>query len=240
MTYIITVRTNESILMASDSRLNYFEDKIINGKKYQEITALADCIQKTFFLNKLRIGIQFLGIGYFPENGIKYPLNYFIRKADNIQYVKNFKINANNIYNFFNNLSINGDTGQYVKGICTSFIKNKAYIATFNTFNNEFNCKELLVGQFIDSENNFEPFPRTEKEAIIEIKRRIKQKEIEKWWTIGGPIDILRITEKKTEFISKNSNVFNGTQDDLIYYFNNNIEKLNGKILNPSKLVEYS
>lgn len=129
MTYIITARTKESILMASDTRLDYHHDKVINGEKYQEITAVADCIRKTFFIDKAKIGIQFLGIGYFPDtDGEKYPLSYFISKIYSKKYGKNFKTNAQTIFDFFKEISKKGDTGQYVKGIMSGFSKhNKSF-----------------------------------------------------------------------------------------------------------------
>lgn len=240
MTYIITVRTKESILMASDTRLDYHHDKIINGEKYQEITATADCIRKTFFINKAKVGIQFLGIGYFPADGEKYPLSHFISELYGKKYGKDFETNARTIFNFFKEISKEGDTGQYVKGIISGFSKNnKSYVCTFNTYNNDFEIKEFNEGQFVDSENNINIFPHTEPETIEEINKRIKAKSVEKYWNIGGPVEILKITHRGGVFIQENKNLFYGTQKELENYFNNDIRKIDGQVLQTPYLEKY-
>ena len=240
MTYIITSRTNDSILMASDSRLNYFNDKIIDGKRCQEIVAIADCIEKTFFIESAAIGIQFLGIGYFPDNGENYPLAHFKAKLEKLDYDKDFNKDSRRIFNFLSEMSIVNNTGQYVKGIMTGFKNEISFVATFNTFNNEYNIQQLFQGNFIDSENNKNQLPVNEQEAIIEIKNRITEKEKEKWWTIGGPIDILKITNNSFEFIEKNKSTFNGNQNELIDNFKNNISHINGKVLETPKIEKYN
>lgn len=240
MTYIITSRTNDSILMASDSRLNYFHDKVVNGERCQEITAIADCMEKTFFIESANIGIQFQGIGYFPDNGENYPIAHFIESLENINYEHDFVKDSKKIFDFFYKMSVENDTGQYVKGIMTGFDNGISYIATFNTFNNQFSTQQLFPGNFVDSENSNNQVPVNEKEAIAEIKNRIKQKEKEKWWTIGGPIDILKITNDSFEFIEKNTNTFCGNQNELLDNFKNNIGKINGKILKTPKTEKYN
>jgi len=226
--------------MASDSRLNYFNDKIIDGIKYQVITAIADCIQKTFFITSANIGIQFLGIGYFPDNGDNYPLSHFINKLEELEYENDFMTNSRKIFDFFNDLSNENDTGQYVKGIMTGFNEDIAYVSTFNTFNNENNSQQLFNGNQVDSEGNNNPIPDDEPSAIIEIKRRIQEKEDEKWWSIGGPIDILKITSDSFEFSEKNVNVFNGSQRLLIENFQNDIDSIQGRILREPKVIPYN
>ena len=240
MTYIITQRNQNSILMASDTRLNYFNDIEIEGDKHQKITLTADCIQKTFYIKKAKMGIQFLGIGYFPDGENKYPLSHFINQLESLKYVKNFKINSKTIFDFFNSLSNEEDTGQYVKGIMTGFVKKKAHITTFNTFDGTFECIEFGIGKHVDSEGNKNDFSRNEEQVITEIKRRINLKEEEKWWSIGGPIDILKITQEGGKFLTLNKNSFKGTQSELLHCFQNDIGKINGKILKEPKIIKYS
>jgi hypothetical protein len=212
---------------------------LINGVRNQEILATADCIQKTFFISSAKIGIQFLGIGYFSDNGDKFPLGHFISKLENIAYKGDFKTDAQLIYDFFNNMSQANDTGQYVKGIMTGFENGTAFISTFNTYNDDYNFQQLQIGNQVDSEGNNELIPNSTFEAVIDIKDRIKKKETEKWWNIGGTIDILKITPNTHEFIEKNDNVFNGSQSELIYNFQNNLSGINGKIFNIPKILPY-
>jgi len=240
MTYIITARTNDSILMASDSRLNYFHDKVVNEEKCQVITAIADCIKKTFFVKSAKIGIQFLGIGYFPDNGENYPLSHFIYKLEKLCFENDFPKDSKKVFDFLLNMSVKNNTGQYVKGIMAGFRNNISYIATFNTFDNEFNVQQIYPGNFVDSENNNNQISIIEKEAIDEIKKRIKDKEKEKWWSIGGQIDLLQIKNNSFEFLEKNPNVFEGNQKELINNFNNNIKKINGKILQNPIIEKYN
>jgi len=241
MSYIITARANESILMASDTRLNYFNDKIINGEKYQEIVAVADCIRKTFFIKKARIGIQFLGIGYFPDvNDEEYPLSHFINKLYDEKYDEDFKTNAQTIFNFLKKISKQGNNRQYVKGVISRFSKNdESYLCIFNTYNDNFEIGEFNVGQFVDSEDNSNPFPNIEAEAIMEINRRINKASEKKYWCIGGPIEILKITSKEGIFIQENTRLFNGTKRKLVNHFNNDIKKINGQILQFYHLEKY-
>lgn len=240
MTYIITARIENSILMASDSRLNYFQDKVINGQKYQEIIAIADCIEKTFFIESAQIGIQFVGIGYFPDNGENYPLSHFIHKIEKLEFKNEFDEDSKIIFDFLLKMSEKNNTGQYVKGIMSGFNKDNSYITSFNTINNQFDVQQIYPGQFIDSESNVRLLPVTEKETIEEIKSRIRDKEKEKWWTIGGSIDILQIKVESYRFIEKNTDIFDGTQKELLDSFKNNIKKINGKILDIPKIEKYS
>jgi hypothetical protein len=239
MTYIITKRTEDSILMASDSRLNYFIDKDINGIKHQEIVATADCVQKTFFIKKANIGIQFLGIGYFPENDEKYPLSYFIKRIGNLDFKNDFGLDSKRVFDFFNQLSNENDTGQYVKGIMTGFQNKKAFITNFNTFIGDFEFQELDIGGQIDSEKNSELISTDRNDAVLEIKNRIKLKEENSWWNIGGEIDLLEITENSSNFIERNNTVFNGSQKELIDRFQNDILSIKGRILKESKIIPY-
>ena len=241
MTYIITHRNDESILMASDSRLNYFEDVDINGVKYQNITAVADCIQKTFYVESVSIGIQFIGIGYFKDGSEKYPLAHFHDRLEEITYTSNIEHNFKSIYHHFVRMSTEGDTGNYVKGVMTSFTLEKAYLCTFNTFNNTFKVQQLLIGDQIDSEGNMTPFSNDRDEAMKEIIQRIQDASRAKYWTIGGDIDILELKPGGPgEFIRLGKNKFDGSQTQLLHHFRHSIGKINGKILNPPKLEQYN
>jgi hypothetical protein len=242
MTYIITAKCKESIIMASDSRLNYHGDVNINGILYQEIKAIADCIQKTFYINKAKIGIQFLGIGYFPiEDGSRQPLSYFIKKLEALEYDYSMQNRFAKINDFFKRICIEGNVGQYVKGIMIGFYNGKSFICTFNTFNNQYEVKPFLDGQFVDSENNKHQFSIIESEAIDEIKNRINKASEQNPWSIGGTIDILKIKQDGSyEFIEKNNNIFEGTQEELIHCFNNNITRIKGIIINPPRLEKYN
>lgn len=227
--------------MASDTRLNYHYDIEINGEKYQKIVAVADCIRKTFFIKKAKLGIQFLGIGYFADaDGEKRPLSYFISKLYTKEYGKNFKINAKIIFDFLKTISKEGSTGKYIKGIMSGFsIDNKSYICTFNTYNNDFEIKGFNVGQFVDSENNTNTFPVTDSEAIEEINKRINEASEKKYWKIGGPVEILKISRKEGIFVQENTKLFDGTQKELVSYFKNDISKINGHILKKPYLEKY-
>lgn len=228
--------------MASDTRLDYFNDKIISGEKYQEVYLVADCIRKTFYIDGAKIGIQFLGIGYFPDiDDKKYPLAHFIEKLRNKKYENDLQINARSIFDFLTEISIEGDTGQYIQGIMAGFNKkNEPFICTFNTYNNTFEIKEFDVGQFIDSEKNGTYFPDTDPKAIEEINKRINQKSKEKYWHIGGPVEILKINREGGVFIQENGRLFNGSQEDLLNYFNGNIEEIGGQVLKVPHCEKYT
>jgi hypothetical protein len=217
------VAGKDSIYMASDSRMNYFEDKEIDGKRYQEIKAVADGIQKTFFIGNLGIGIQFLGIGFFPEGDKKHPISYFIKKLASKKkslVEEDFKF----IFDFFKRLSVKEDTGQYVKGIMSAFENGCKKICLFNTFNNDFRIKELQAGEYIDSENITGGFSRDKESIVEEIKKRINTKSEEKWESIGGNITLLEI--KKGSF-------------NFILDFEEDFNKIKWKDVNPPMLKKY-
>lgn len=225
--------------MASDTRLNYHNDKIINGEKCQEIVAIADCLQKTFFIKKAKIGIQFLGIGYFADGTEKYPLSHFLDKIEELQFVKNFKTNCRTIYDFLKKISTEGDTGNYVKGIMAGFAKKKSTACIFNTYNGEFSLKELNVGNFIDSEGNGTTISSNTDIAKKEIIERIKERSRDKWWNIGDQVEILAITEKGANFILKSSSIFNGNMTSLIEKLRFSPESINGHIISPPRIEKY-
>ncbi len=200
MTHLITFASRDSIYMASDSRMNYFKDREINGEKYQEIIAVADGIQKTFFIENLKIGIQFLGAGFFPEGNKKYPLSYFIEK---LRSKKSYSVEENfkTIFDFFKNLSVEKDTGQYIKGVMCAIDSGNKKVCLFNTFNTDFRVVELHEGNGIDSEEMEGDFGKNEVDITKEIKRRINIKSKEKWRYIGGDITLLKIEEDSFCFL---------------------------------------
>lgn len=226
--------------MASDTRLNYFNDRVIDGNKYQEIVAIADCIQKTFFLKKAGVGIQFLGIGYLLDGNEKYPISHFYPKLEGLGYVKNFRVNCSKIFEFFSSVTQKGDTGNYVKGVMAGFKQTKAYVCLFNTFNNDFRVQELLVGQFIDSEGNGVQLSPQEETAKGEIVSRIKDRSKIKWWTIGDVVEILKITEKEGDFILKSSSISNLPFSELIEKLRASPELLSGRIIQPPHYEKYN
>lgn len=244
MTYIITVRTPNSILMSSDTRLNYFNDVELNGIRYQEVTAIADCIRKTSYITSAQVGINFLGIGYFEDrelsNNNKYPLSHFIQKLNSKIIEGSIKDKFQYIYQYFVSLSESHNTGQYVKGVMTGYNKGVSYVCTFNTFNNTFDFGELLIGNFIDSENNKNPFPKDRQNIIKVIAKRIQQKSIERPYYIGDDVEIIELLPNGTyKYIQESKYIFNGTFQELVNNFNGDIKKINGRIINPPVLQKY-
>lgn len=202
MTYIITIAGKDSIYMASDSRLNYYVDKIVEGEKYQEIQAISDGIKKIFFLENLNIGIQFCGIGFFKEGDKKYALSHFIkklekRKSNSIE--ESFKI----VFEFFQEISSLGDAGKYVQGVmCGIENKNKKF-CFFNTFNNDFKIRIPDKGKPICNQENPPKFSLDETNWKKEINEVIKEKSKEKCWSIGGEITLLKIEKDSFKFLSE-------------------------------------
>jgi len=243
-TYIITVRAPQSILMASDTRLNYFHDIKIDGVLHQKISAIADCIRKTFYISSAQIGINFVGIGYFSDpqenNNHKYPLQYFINKLNCKDISGNIENKFNFVFNYFTSLSDSRNTGQYVKGVMLYYANDSSYVCLFNTYDKTMIINEFQVGHFIDSEGNKDSFPHSREDIITEINSRINKKSTEKPYSIGGPIEILEIfSDGSHSYIQKNERIFNGTNQELINYFNSDINKLNGKIINPPVIQKY-
>lgn len=226
--------------MASDTRLNYHNDIIVDGKRCQEIVAIADCIQKTFFIKKAKIGIQFLGIGYFADGNEKYPLNHFIKELEELPYVNNIKVNCRKIYDYITQISTVGDTGNYVKGIMSGFMKKKSFVCIFNTYNDNFQVKALDIGQFVDSENDETPISSSTEKAQKEIIERIRKKSKVKWWNIGEDVEVLAITLEKAVFLSKSSEIFNGNMTSLIEKLRFSPKSISGRIVSPPYIEEYN
>jgi hypothetical protein len=244
MTYIIAVSTPNSILMSSDTRLNYFEDVEKDGIRYQKVMAIADCIRKTFYISSAQIGINFLGIGFFKDKdsvGVdKYPLSHFIQKLNNQRIEGNIEDRFLYIYHYFVSISEANNTRQYVNGIMAGFEKGVPYVCTFYTYDNTFESNEFQKGKSFDSEKNNNQFPQERQEIISEINRRIKQKSVEKPYFIGGDIEIMELLSDGTyEYIQKSNTIFNGTLNELLSKFNSDINIINGRIINPPVFQKY-
>jgi len=244
MTYIITAKTPNSILMSSDTRLNYFNDVELDGVRYQKVTAIADCIRKTFYITSAQVGINFLGIGYFEDkelgNTNKYPLSHFIQKLNSHKIDGSIKDKFQYIFKYFISISESHNTGQYVKGVMTGYYKGVSYFCMFNTYDNTFDYGEIPIDGFVDSENNKNLFPKDRQNIIKEIDKRIKQKSIEKPYYIGDDIEIMELLPNGTfKYIQESNHIFNGTHQELVNNFNTDIDEINGRIINPPVLQKY-
>lgn len=236
MTYIISTITDKSILMASDSRLNYHDEETDSqtGDRYQVIKATADCIRKTFIINPLNIGIQFIGIGYFFDNDEKYPLSHFIPNlANNINQQDSMRTKFEKIYSSIKKLTEIGNTGQYVNGVITGYENKTAYISTFNTFIDQFSF-DAYNDVYVESEWTVEQRPHERNEAITYINSKITQISNRSPEDVGGPIEILEINpDGSNSWVQQNDSIFEGSLSELISRFNNDITSINGKFLNP-------
>ena len=237
MTYLITTVTNKSILLASDTRLNYHQEIMENGEKYQLIKVIADCCRKTFFLEKAKVGIQFIGIGYLKDyDGKKYHLSYFIPRIEKgIKENDKIQNKFQKIYSNLRKITTSGDTSNFVNGTMAGYFENKPFIATFNTFNTNDKLKIIKArpGSFIDSEKRLQRISILESDAINEIIKIIQNTSKEKPHLIGDEVEILRVTKNKAKYIREAQNLFYGTQDELIENFKNNLSLINGKFLDP-------
>jgi hypothetical protein len=237
MTYIISAITDKSILMASDSRLNYHKEEIDSstGARYQVITATADCINKTFLIRPHNIGIQFLGIGYFPDNGEKYPLIHFIPQiTDRLLSTDSILIKFKKIYENLKKLTVIGDTGQYVNGVMTGYQKNIPYIATFNTFVDDFSVNAYEIGSYVESEVCNISRPKDRESVIKYINEKISSVSKERPHDVGGQIEILEIKpDNSSAWVQENPMTFNGPLSELLYKLENEPHTISGQILNP-------
>ena len=73
-----------------------------------------------------------MGIGYFADGNEKYPLNHFIDELNRLSFTGVFEDNSRSIYDFLKRISIQGDTGNYVKGIMAGFMKHQSFVCLFN------------------------------------------------------------------------------------------------------------
>lgn len=212
--------------MASDTRLNCRLPHLLYF--------IADCIQKTFYIDKANVGIQFSGIGYLLDREDEYPLSHFIDKLNNLTFVKDFNYNCKIIVDFFKNIiNIENNTNVYIKGIIAGFKQEKSVVCIFNTRNSEFITKEIDPGQSVDNENSKESLSREEEISIKQIINIIKLKSKYAWWSIGEEVDMISITKNKVRNICSGKIRFTGSQKELLDQCKNDIRKINGKIINP-------
>jgi hypothetical protein len=237
MTYIITAVTDKSILMGSDSRLNYHNEEIDNstGERFQVILAIADCIRKTLYLSDINIGIQFIGIGYFPENGQKYPISHFIPEIlKGIIETDSITSKFKKIYDNLKRMTIKGNTGQYVNGVMAGYENGIPYITTFNTFIDDFTVNAYEVGTYVESESCNEIRPKDREKSIQYINDRITKISQLRPQDVGGPIEVLEIKpDGNYNWVQENKNIFEGTVEELFKKWNYEPESISGKILNP-------
>ncbi len=207
----------------------------MTGEKFQEIVAVADCIRKTFVIPPFNIGIQFIGIGYFPDNGHKYPLSYFIpRLSEGIIGDDTIVIKFQKIYSNLKKLTQKENTGQYVNGIICGYENLVPYIATFNTFIDNFNVNPYEIGAYVESQKCDDTRPSERDSAVKYLNEKIAAISQIRPQDVGGPIEVLEINPDGTNsFLQENDNLFDGNLEQLIYKWNNDIASINGQILNP-------
>ena len=237
MTYIISTITSEGILMASDSRLNYHNEEVDNstGERFQVIVATADCIRKTFVIDPLNIGIQFIGIGYFPENGVKYPISHFLPSlAAGIVEDDSIIIKFQKIYGNLKQLTQVGNTGQYVNGVMAGYENGIPFIATFNTFIDDFKVNSYEVGAYVESESCNDERQKARDKAIDYINEKIFKVSERRPQDVGGPIEILEIkSNASNSWLQENPKIFNGNLDQLIDKWRTDPDTIGGVFLNP-------
>lgn len=237
MTQIVTVITKDSIFMASDTRLNYNEEVEENGEKYMIIKLVADCYRKTFYLPKVKIGIQFLGIGFLKDKDKRYSLEHFLPKLEiGIKGTEGINFRMKKVFENLKKITTIGNTSNFINGVMGGFYKNKPYIGTFNTFikNGDLEIKKAQSGNLCDSEKILQNISnKTEKCIIKDIRNTIVSGSKRKPHLIGEEVEILKITQKKANYILKGKKLFSGTQEDLFNRLASDLLSLNGKLLNP-------
>ena len=119
------------------------------------------------------------------------------------------------------------------------FLKKKSFVCLFNTYNDDFQVKELGVGQFVDSERNRTPISSVTDNAKKEIVERIQEKSKVKWWNIGEQVELLAITEINADFLFKSTAIYNGNMTSLIEKLRFSPESINGRIISPPYIEEY-
>jgi len=241
MTQIITAVLKDSILMASDTRLNYHEIEEKNNEKYQVIKLVADCTRKTFYLKKAKLGIQFIGIGYLKDGTQKHHLSHFLPKIESgIKKKQGIKLKIKIILNNLNQITTQGDEGNFVNGVISGFDGNHMYIATFNTFNSDddLNITEARQGMFVDSEKGIKEIDKKETLAIDQICKTISDSSKNKPESIGEEVEILKITKKEGKYIKEGNELFYGDQKELFELMKNDLLKIKGEILKPPVVLK--
>lgn len=231
--------------MASDTRLNYHSEKIMNGEKYQEIKCVADCCRKTFLLQRARMGIQFIGQGYLSESNQKYHLSYFLPKIESgASYRQGIQFRMKTIFANLKKITTPGDTGNYANGIMAGFHKEKPYIGTFNTFNYEqrLEIKKVKNGDFVDSEKILQNLKSSIEEVKSQIENAIKTSSRNKPHLIGDEIEILLLHSNWNDvrYLHSGKKLFYGTKEELLEKFKNDIYAINGKILDNPVLEKFN
>jgi len=238
MTQIISAFTDKNIFMASDTRLNYHIEENRSDGRYQKILWVADCIRKTFYLEKPKIGLQFLGIGYLPDDNDKYPLSHFIGEINKIDFIENININFELMFDFLKKISEKNNTGQYIKGLMCGFYKSEKYLCQFNTYNDTFDIKLCKNGVFCDSENNIKKLEDDEELIIEQIIDSINKGNEEKSHSIGQEIEILKLNKSDGSYLKEGESIFNGSLSDLIKVFKSDPSKIKVELLVPPKVVK--
>lgn len=250
MTYIIAYRAKDSILLASDTRLNIYNNTYldVNQQQKREIVGYVDCAQKTFYLKNANIGIQIQGNGFFPDQGQSYSFDYFAQQIEKLTFSNSFSENCTGIFNFLNQLQGAQQLDQSVKGIMAGFEGLQSKFCYYNTYNNDFTISDTRQGSYIDSEEDTSQFgppePRSllpsKQDVIRGINNRILKASKSKQWCIGGPVDILEIYPHNLyHWIQRMSNPFTGTQDELTYLIQTNIQQIGGVLYSPPLIVDF-
>jgi|TARA_B110000914_G_C15411566_1_gene422100 hypothetical protein len=221
--------------MASDTRLNWHKTETVEGKNYQVILATADCIRKTFFIESLNVGVQFMGIGYFDDGGEKYPLSHFIEKIKNsVDTSLSCEDKLMAIFEELKSMSQVGDHGQYVKGVLAAYDGAVPKIVYFNTFNNDFDFIAAQPGTKLEKLSKNDTLYLDREEAINYINSRINEISVSQPWDVGGDIEILEIKdESKFGYIQECQSLYRGSQSELLNLIRTDINKINGEILTP-------
>jgi len=234
MTQIITAITENSIILASDIRLNYREEIEEEGRKYQIYKIIADCCRKTFYLDKAKVGIQFIGIGYLKAGDESYHLSYFLPKIqEGIKGKQKIKLKMKIIFNNLKKITTKGDSNNFVNGVMAGFSGNKIFIGNFNMYNDEIEIKEAKNRNFIDSEKIIENLSNNKDAVLIQIDNSIKEGSKRKPHLIGSKYEVLEITKKDSRYILENERLFSGTKKELFEKFKDDLQSINGQILNP-------
>ena len=239
MTHLITSITEKSILMASDTRLNYHNEGVgENGEKYMVIRQVADCCRKTFFLESAKIGIPFIGIGFLEDGDKRYHLSHFLLDIEaNVLATDNIELRMEQVFKNLKKITTEGDIGNYVNGVMAGYSNDDPFIATFNTFNGNLNIKKVQSGDILDSEKKLTGSQDSQVKIIEQINDAIKHTSMLKPHLVGKEVEILKITKHKAEYIQEAKKLFSGSQEKLLKDFRENPSKINGKILE-SPVVE--
>ena len=114
----------------------------------------------------------------------------------------------------------------------TGYQDNIPFICTFYTYSDEMDINSYEVGTYVESKPNSEKRPATKTEAVEYINRRISTLSTLSPQDNGGPIEILEIKPNgETYWLQQNNRLFQGPLSELIGLWQNNPDKINGKVL---------